>query len=635
MHAVASRRRMLDFGRPIEGRPRLPIRTTVAVLLAAFAFAATSAQAQTTGYTWTIARQTYVLAPDGRYAATIEAERKAHDAEAARNGGRIDLSYSASQEKLEIVEAVTIKADGRRLPVAADKIFDIAPQVSREVALYTDLRTRSIVFPDLQAGDSIRYVYRLDTVELVWPGFSTAQYWLPALRVVLAEHIFDHPASMRVVDERHDTAYRIEEAGGRVRRIFSWSNPTRVDNEAGTTSPADWGPRYAITTLGSYAEVGDHYGRLHAASSAVSPEVTALAAKIVGETTDRKSQARLLYDWVARNIRYVAVAVGQGKLTPTSAAETIESRYGDCKAQAALLAALLAARGIASEPALMNAYASRYTLPDVPVGGFNHVILYLPDLDLYLDATWQWASFGVLPWGHYDAPVLHAVDGKSRVARIPAEKTAGNFSEVHVEATVSTDGKVTGLTRETARGTMAGDLRNFASDTSVTKAASQLRLFGAPGTGKWLTVKKNPADPTVELFGEFELSDPIELAAGEALLPPLGLRFLVRPGVFLVGTHDAPRKHTFPCHAGRQVEVIEVSLPAGLRPARLPADRTWTTSIAAYQSRYTFNDGTLRVRREFVTTPEGQACKPEHSQELVGLLSNIRRDHRTVVVFDK
>jgi transglutaminase-like putative cysteine protease len=613
----------------------LPMRTTVAVLLAALAFCATAVQAQTSGYTWTIVRQTYVLAPDGRYTATIEAERKAHDAQAARDGGRIDLTYSASQQRLEIIEAMTIKADGRRVPVAADKILDLAPQVSREVALYTDLRTRSIVFPDLQAGDSIRYAYRLDMVELTWPGFFTVQFWNPTLRVVLAEHVFDHPASMHVADERHGTGYRVEKAGDRVRRVFSWTNPTRVDNEAGATSPSDWGPRYAITTLRSYGEIGDHYGRLHAVSSAVSPEVAALAAEIVGSTADRRHQARLLYDWVAHNIRYVAVAVGQGKLTPTPAAETIKSRYGDCKARVALLAALLAARGIASEPALMNANASRYTLPEVPVGGFNHVILYLPELDLYVDSTWQNASFGVLPWGHYDAPVLHAVEGKSRVARIPAEKAGDNVAEVHVEATVSASGKVRGLTRETARGVMAGDLRSYASDTSAAKAASQLRHFGSPGTGKWLTVKKDPASPTVELFGEFELSDPIDLAAGEALFPPLGLRFVVRPSSFLVGLHDAPRKHPFPCHAGRQVETIEVSLPAGLRPARLPADRNWKTSIAEYRSSYRFSEETLHVRREFVTAPEGQVCRPELSQELVGLLSDIRRDLRSVVVFDK
>lgn len=613
----------------------MTLRSTVIALLAALGLCSTSLSAQTTGYTIVTARQTYVIEPDGRYVLTAEVERRANDARAARDGGRIDITYSASQQKLEIVEAATVKPDGRRVSVTSDRILDIAPQVSRETALYTDLRTRSIVFPDLQAGDSIRYVYRLELVELSFPGFSIAQYWRPETQVDLAEHVFEHADSMPVTDEAHGTAYRVEKTDGRVRRIFSWSNPTRVSEEAGAVSRFDWGPRYAISTLGSYSDIGDPYGRLHTASATVGPEVAALAAEIVGTTSEPKDQARLLYDWVTRNIRYVAVAVGQGKLTPTPAAETIKNRYGDCKAQVALLAALLAARDIPSEPALINSNASRYSLPEVPVASFNHVILYLPRFDLYVDPTASLASFGVLPWGHYDAPVLHAVEGRSRLARIPPERVQANVDEVFVQATVAADGKVSGRTRETARGVMAKDVRDYATDTSPTKAATQLRHFGTPGTGKWLSVSLNPAKPMVLLEGEFELSDPVDLAAGEALFPPTGLRFGLRPGGFLVGVQDTARKHPFPCHAGRQIETIEVTLPPGVKPSRLPADRTWKTSIAAYQSHYRFSDGKLHVRREFVATPEGQVCQPRHSQELVGLLSNIRRDLRSVVVFDK
>ena len=610
-------------------------RMAAAALLAMLALSGLPVQAQDKGYTWLVDRHTYVLEPDGRYVALIEVERKAHDEQAARGGARIDISYQATLQKLEIVEAATLKADGRRMPVDDGKIFDIAPQGAREIAVYTDTRTRSIVFPDVEAGDSIRYVYRLTKFDFTWPGFSWSLPLNPSARTVRSEIIIDHPAAMRLADEHHGIGYRVENSGDRVRRVFSWTNRAVVGEEVGATSRLDWGPRFAISTYGSYAEIGDHYGERHARSSVVTPDIAALAAEIVGSATDRRTQARLLYDWTTRNIRYVAVLIGQGKLTPTAASETVRNRYGDCKAHAALLAALLAARGIASEPALMNAHAARYTLTDTPVAAFNHVILHVPELDLYLDSTWHHASFGILPWGHHDAPALHAVVGKSRVTRIPAEKAGDNSAETHVEATVSPEGKVSGLTRETARGVMAGDLRSQAWDTSVAKAAAQLRHFGSPGTGKWIQTKKDPTSQQVELLGEFELSDGVDLPGGEALFPPLGLRFVARPSVFLVGVHDAPRKHPFPCHAGRQVEIIEVSLPAGLRPSRLPADRNWKTSIAEYQSSYRFSDGTLRVRREFVTTPEGQLCRPEHSQELVGLLSNIRRDLRSVVVFDK
>src|SRR5262249_17995274 len=157
-----------------------------------------TALAQDKGYTLLVDRQVYTLEADGRWVGIIESERKAHDAQAARNGGRIDLSYQASLHKLEILEAITVKADGRRIAVASDKIIDVAPAASREVSFYTDLRTRSIVFPDVEAGDSIRYAYRITSFDRIWPGYSWDFYWRSSLRSERSQRILDHPSSMSV-----------------------------------------------------------------------------------------------------------------------------------------------------------------------------------------------------------------------------------------------------------------------------------------------------------------------------------------------------------------------------------------------------------------------------------------------------
>ncbi|MGD9886073.1 MAG: DUF3857 domain-containing transglutaminase family protein [Reyranella sp.] len=605
-----------------------------ALVLAAW-LAGSAARANETGFTWMVDRHVYTIAADGRWVGLLEAERKAHDAQAARDGGRIDISYQASVQKIEILEALTLKADGRRLPVAADKILDIAPQVGREVALYTDLRTRSIVFPDLEAGDSIRYVYRLTSTELTWPGFSWSAAWRTTTRTARSERIFERPAGMALAEEHHRLDYQVESDADRVRQTYSWRNERAIVEEAGSTSPLDWAPRFVVSTFRSYAEIGDHYGKLHAAAAMPTPEIAALAAEIVGAASDRATEARLLFEWTQRNVRYVAVSIGRGKLTPTAPIETVRNRYGDCKAQVALLGALLSARGIESEPALMNIASGRYVLPETPVADFDHVILYLPGLDLYVDPTSQYSSFGALRWNHADKPVLHAVVGKSRVARLPRERAEDNVAETHTTVTIWSDGTMSGSTRETATGAMAGDLRSQAARSDAARAAVQLRYFGTPGRGQWTKRPAQTADGSAEIAGEFKLSDAIDLAAGEALMPPPGLRFLQRPGGFLVGSHDVARTRPFACHAGRQVETIEVILPRGMKPARLPADRHWSVAIAEYSSSYSFRDGTLVVRREFTAHPESQVCTPEQSKELVGFLSNLRRDYRSVVVFDQ
>ena len=606
------------------------------VVLTVWALQAVPAGAQEYGFIWTLNRGIHTLDEKGHWTATLELELKLLDTQAARNGSRADISYYADMQTLEIVEAATIKSDGRVLPVAADKIFDTAPQVAPQVALFSTLRTKSIVFPDVGAGDSVRYVYRLKQFASFWPGFSWSMAPNRTVRAVAAEYTFDYPAKLPLNVESHGLQRQVETSGDRIRQVFSLSTAKEVRAEAGSTAPLDWSDRFSISTFRSYEEIGDHYGRLHAASSAATSEVAALADEIVGATADRSAQARLLYEWVAQNVRYVAVNIGDSAHAPASAHETIQNRYGDCKAHVALLAALLAAKGISSEPALINILSARYVLPDTPVADFDHVILYLPDLDRYVEPTSHYAAFGVLPWTHFDKPVLHAVEGKSRLARVPRSRVEDNVSEVFVSAKVDPAGKISGMTRETAKGSLALDLKYWsAAALTTSKAQEQLGRFGPPGAGHWTSPRREDLAPEVTLIGDFSQLDTIDLAAGEALVPPPGLRFLSRPGYFFVGTHEVQRHNPFPCHAGRQIENFEVAVPADLKPLRLPAARAWQTSVASYRSSYAFHDGKLYVRREFTAHPKGEVCTPEQSKELVGLQSDIRRDYRSVVVFDK
>ena len=69
------------------------------------------------------------------------------------------------------------------------------------------------------------------------------------------------------------------------------------------------------------------------------------------------------------------------------------NKFGDCKDKATLMSALLAAKGIASEAVLIN-FGESYKLPEPPtMVALNHVILYLPEFDLYDDPTAKF--FGV------------------------------------------------------------------------------------------------------------------------------------------------------------------------------------------------------------------------------------------------
>jgi transglutaminase-like putative cysteine protease len=91
----------------------------------------------------------------------------------------------------------------------------------------------------------------------------------------------------------------------------------------------------------------------------------------------------------------------------------IGNRYGDCKDVATLMSALLAAKGIESEYALINT-SSVYQLDPIPqVASFNHLTLYLPEFDLYAGPTTAVSSVGRLPPADRGKSVLRASNIKS------------------------------------------------------------------------------------------------------------------------------------------------------------------------------------------------------------------------------
>ncbi len=165
---------------------------------------------------------------------------------------------------------------------------------------------------------------------------------------------------------------------------------------------------FEASTFRDYAALGRAYAARAWPRSRPSATVAALADRLVPAGTGEREAALLLYGYVASSIRYVATFLGEGRVVPRDAATVLAEGWGDCKDHAALLQALLAAKGIEAQPALIS-LQSRYSLPDTPgLSALDHVITYVPSLDLFLDSTAPYAPFGLLLASEYDKPVVIA-----------------------------------------------------------------------------------------------------------------------------------------------------------------------------------------------------------------------------------
>src|ERR1700756_2313696 len=139
--------------------------------------------------------------------------------------------------------------------------------------------------------------------------------------------------------------------------------------------------RFEVSTFADYAAFAAMLNARNAAMAGPDETLRKLSAGIVGDAANTRTKVERIHNWVARNIRYVGIRFEDGGWTSQPAPAVLAARYGDCKAHATFLKALLAAQGIEANFVAVNAHA-QYTLTEVATPNFDHAIVYV-----YLDQT--------------------------------------------------------------------------------------------------------------------------------------------------------------------------------------------------------------------------------------------------------
>jgi hypothetical protein len=544
------------------------------------------------------------------------------------------IQFVEGMQKIETVEAFTEKADGRHVAVDSGNIITRDAASGLQATFASDLKIRTFIFPDVAVGDTLVMTLKSDILRDFFAGQLIDSDVFPRSQSVTSvQYTIEAPASLdlSVRASGNGASSKTEVVGGIRRHLVEVTGAAYRPEEPGAVSPFDRDPYMAISTFHSYEELGVAYGKAALPQSKPTPEIRALADEITKGITDRRAQAAAIDTWVKRNIRYVAVYLSIGRVVPHDAATVLKNKFGDCKDKVTLMSALLAAKGIASEAALIN-LGPAYLLPEPPtLAVLNHVIIYLPDFDLYDDPTASVEAFGTLSGEAYDKPVVRVSATGASLAHTPPLKPEDHTAQVKTTVRFAADGTISGQTEERSTGILGGGLRyagglvqQVGQETVVQR---QLQSFNTPGSGHFeLGGFAELRDPVV-IKNEFKLNDRFKTPApaGIAVIP-VGMPFLVRPGNHLFGARLSGRQSAFACLAGSQSEDIDAifdpALPMPSPLAAVSIDNTFFT----YRSTYRIEDRTLKIHREFVSRVWRQVCLPETEAQITADLNKVRAD---------
>lgn len=554
---------------------------------------------------------------------------------------QVRLSYSEKLETLEVLAAYTITADGLRHDVPADKIYTQESYSSASAAMYADRKVKVVVFPNLAPGT--RLVYRVRRTQNVpyfpgyfslWETFSVfAQYDDAVVTLVAPRRLPMHLYTRGV-----DGGDKPEVSGDRARWQWRYQRREPMKSQNWTAATWEFSPTIMASTYRNWSQMGLAYQVKGGQAAQVTPKVRERAEQITAGIRDRRAQAAALYEWVARNIRYVAVYLGNGGLEPNSADSILDNHYGDCKDHTVVLEALLAAKGIASTPVLIGAEGGP-TLPPVPVlGRFNHAITYLPEFKLYVDSTNPYARFGQLPAGDLGVPVLHTVDGT--LARTPPNDARVNRYQAQADYRFAADGSLTGTTRLDSGEVGEIGLRAMFVQLNAQNRArieeSIIAASGFDGSGE-LVLQGAPQD-LGKPFGygyRFRASDYVDFGVvGGMTLPDMPGADSVR-GVY--ATTSAESNLTpFYCNDNARTETYRLTFPDSVPIIAIPANTRFRNAAGEYSADWVRDGQTVtathRLHRRAVHGPDA-LCQAQDYPAFRELYQQVRRGFRGQILY--
>ena len=584
---------------------------------------------------------TYVVNADGSYVELHETSIKLLKETALESAKDSSISYSTSIQKADIVEAYTLKADGRKVPVPPGN-FQVVTSTGQggDSPIYSDHTTLTVVFPDLAVGDTTVFSYRLTALKPMFEGqFSIIDSYSPATYYGDVRIVVDAPDTMAAQHQAWQMKETVKPASkGRKVIEWTWSNTKPVEPESirDTVFNVERYPGYAFSTFSSYAQIAQAYGAVARAKAVPTERIRKLAGEIAGDATEPRAVAKNLYEWVSKNISYAGNCIGLGAVVPRDLDVVLDNKMGDCKDHATLLQALLAARDIDSTQALVNA-GSTYNLPKVPVASVvNHVISYIPGLDLYLDSTAATVPFGSLPGGAYGKPVL-LVDGHSDGAKTPALQSGQDWQRMKSTLRIQPDGSVKGTLRLELGGRLAVAARDQFRDMSDDDA-KQL-------------VKRYFQRISLRADGEVAYEDPKDLADRFSLDATFNVeRMIAVPGGMQVqpwfvsyapvsaivsrnlGDESKPAGESA-CGGILSDEEYVFEFPETMHIAAMPQDMSVDNDSVSYAATYRQTGNRIQVKRTLNDRTPGPVCTADYNTGYAQFMRKLMPDLRAQIVY--
>ena len=546
---------------------------------------------------------------------------KINTVKGAKQNHTIRFDYDPKSAYVRIDEAIIHRASGEKEKIDTSLIKDY-PAAARMI--YWGLRKKMIPVGRLNPGDKIE-------VKMFRKGFTYAllqqknDRYIPPMRghyYDIVEFWSNDPIKEKVykVSVPKDKPLQYEFYNGEVTAssrfkndhivyTFSKKDITPIKEEPHMVAHSNVAPKLLLSTTQDWEaksiwfyNVNEDYG-----SFETTPEITQKTNEILkGAESELDSLSRLTH-WVADEIRYSGISMGEGEGYTLHKGKTIfRDRIGVCKDKAGMLITMLRAAGFESYAAMTMA-GSR--IEDIPADQFNHSITIVK----LNDGSWKlldptWVPFVRELWSSAEQQqnYLMGLPDGADLKKTPISDPENHYFNLNLNTTLNRKGKLTGTLNLEAEGQSDASIRRFFTHNTINKwyayVERQITNIDPRANVKELDFG-NPYDYSdpIQITIEFIIPDYATKADEKLYVKPIGTQPLFLKANYHRKFSGKPEKRNFAFkdHCSRLVNIKEtMKLPANASIANAPDEKEGQSSAADYELSYQQENNTLVLNQE-------------------------------------
>jgi len=311
---------------------------------------------------------------------------------------------------------------------------------------------------------------------------------------------------------------------------------------------------------------------------------------LVKDAKNDREKAKLIYEYLQQNFRYVSIQLGIGGFKPFPATFTDQKKYGDCKGLSNYTQAALSAVGIKSYQALIYRETFGSVVePDFPCNAFNHVILFLPDNKdtIWLECTSRTLEFGKLDISTQNRYALLVTENGGQIIATPTSKAEENLFSSKSTITLDNTGRGNIVTTLATSGEYKEEVNEYLFEESRDNQKKYLIYRLGYKQPDEFSIEKLSSSGPLHTRITMEVEKVPEFAAGT--------KMFITPRIYKLSPSKLPKAENrtqdfyFGCPFTK-IDTTVFILPEGFIVDVLPKEKEMKCDLANYSSKYWYDE---------------------------------------------